>query len=113
MTKYVISFPGEAMQLDESDFAAAGRDSRAVIQEMKDAGVYVFAGGLNEEVETVRVSADGSVTPGAYPQFSDFNGGYTIAEIATREEALMWAAKIAAACRCDQEVREFMYAPES
>ena len=28
-----------------------------------------------------------------------------------REEALAWAAKIAVACRCAQEVREFMPDP--
>ena len=33
--------------------------------------------------------------------------------LATREAAVEWAAKIAAACRCDQELREFMYGPQS
>ena len=113
MTKYLISFPGAAMDLDESEFEAAGRDSRAVIEEAKAAGVYVFAGGLNESVATVRVSADSSVIPGGYPGYTDFTGGYTILELPTREDAVLWAQKIAAACRCDQELREFMYDPAS
>lgn len=113
MTKYLISFPGAAMDLDESEFEAAGRDSRAVIEEAKQAGVYVFAGGLNESEPTVRVSANASVTPGAYPKYTDFTGGYTILELPTREDAVHWAQKIAAACRCDQELREFMYDPAS
>ncbi len=113
MTKYLISFPAAAMVLDESEFEAAGRDSRAVIEEAKAAGVYVFAGGLNESVATVRVSADAAVTPGGYPGYTDFNGGYTILELPTREDAVLWAQKIAAACRCDQELREFMYDPAS
>ena len=33
--------------------------------------------------------------------------GVTIFEVASREEALQWAAKIAAARRCAQEVRKF------
>jgi hypothetical protein len=33
--------------------------------------------------------------------------------VASREEGLMWAARIADACRCAQEVREIMYDPES
>ena len=113
MTKYVISFPGDAMNLSEDDFAAAGRDSRAVVQEAKDAGVLVFAGGINDKAATVRVDADSTVTPGGYPGFTDFDGGYTILDLPSRDEALRWAAKIAAACRCAQEVREFFDGAES
>jgi hypothetical protein len=40
-------------------------------------------------------------------------GGYAILELPSRESAVHWAAKIAAACRCDQELREFMYDPQS
>ena len=39
MTKYLISFPGEAMDLTEEQFAKAGVASRAVIAEAKAAGV--------------------------------------------------------------------------
>jgi hypothetical protein len=31
----------------------------------------------------------------------------------SREAAILWAAKIARACRCSQELREFGYDPES
>jgi hypothetical protein len=31
----------------------------------------------------------------------------------SREEALVWAARLAKACRCTQEVRESMFDPES
>jgi hypothetical protein len=114
MTKYLISFPGEAMVLSEEDFAAAGRDSRAVIEEAKAAGVYVFGGGLDEDVPPLLVAADGTATAGTtYPDVIVPNGGYTILELPTREAAVEWAAKIAVACRCSQEVREFMYDPAS
>ncbi len=33
--------------------------------------------------------------------------GVTIIDVPSIDEALRWAAKIAAACRCGQEVREF------
>jgi len=113
MTKYLISFPGSAMQLDQSEFEAAGRDAHAVIQQMKDAGVYVFGGGIDEDVASVMVAADGSTSDETYPQTTEFDGGFCVIEAATREEALMWAAKTAAACRCSQELRQFMYDPES
>jgi hypothetical protein len=34
-------------------------------------------------------------------------------ELPSREEAVAWAKKIAIACRCAQELREFMYDPAS
>ena len=59
------------------------------------------------------VAGDGTVTDGTYPDTTVPNGGYTILELPSREAALEWAAKIAVACRCAQEVRQFMYDPES
>jgi hypothetical protein len=35
-----------------------------------------------------------------------------VVDVDTRDEALKWAAKFADACRCNQEVREFMEPPE-
>jgi len=112
MTKYLISFPSRAMALTEEQFVQAGIDSRAVIEEAKAAGVYVFGGGVNEEVGPVLVSADGSVSTEIYPG-SHLDGGFTVLEVPTREEAVEWARKIAASCQCAQELREFMYDPAS
>ena len=50
-----------------------------------------------------------AVTDGPYPEAI---GGLTVVEVPSREEALKWAAKIAVACRCAQEVREFGPDPE-
>jgi len=113
MTKYLISFPGSAMNLSEDEFVAAGVDSHAVIRDAKAAGVYVFGGGIAEDVPSVMVAADGSTSPETYPETRVFNGGFCVLEVPTREEAVTWAARIAAACRCSQELREFMYDPES
>lgn len=112
MTKYLISFPSEAMVLSEEQLAAAGVDSRAVIEEAKAAGVYVFAGGINEPVAPLLVSANGTASERIYPG-SRLNGGFTVLELPTREDAVKWAAKLARACRCAQELREFMYDPAS
>ena len=112
MTKYLISFPSRAMRLSGEEFAAAGVDSRAVIAEAKAAGVYVFGGGIHEGVAPVLVASDGTVSDETYPG-SDLTGGFTVLEVPSRAEAEQWAAKIAAACRCSQELREFMYDPAS
>jgi hypothetical protein len=112
MTKYLISFPSEAMQLTDAEFVQAGIDSHAVIDEAKAAGVYVFGGGIAEQVAPVRIAADGSMQDGAYPGIR-LTGGFTVLELPNREAAVEWARKIAAACRCPQELREFMYDPAS
>jgi hypothetical protein len=84
-----------------------------VIREAKDAGVYVFGGGINEDVAPLLVAANGTVTSGAYPQTKEFNGGFCVLELPSREAAIEWAANIAESCRCSQELREFHYDPES
>lgn len=112
MTKYLISFPSEAMVLTDEEFPIVVADSHAVIEEAKAAGAYVFGGGIDEEVDPVLVSADGSVSRDIYPG-STLKGGFTVLELPTREDAVEWARKIAVACRCAQELREFMYDPAS
>jgi len=112
MTKYLISFPSEAMQLSDEEFTQVGIDAHAVIEQAKAAGVYVFGGGIAEGVDPVLVAGDGSVSPDIYPG-SHLTGGFTILELPTREDAVQWARRIAAACRCSQELREFMYDPAS
>jgi hypothetical protein len=113
MTKYLISFPGPAMNVAAKDMPAVGEAARAVIREAKAAGVYVFGGGINEDVAPQMVAADGSVTNETYPQTRAFDGGFCVLELPSREAAVEWASKIAKACRCSQELREFGYDPES
>jgi hypothetical protein len=50
MTKYLISFPASAMDVPAEELGAVGEAARAVIREAKKAGVYVFGGGINEDV---------------------------------------------------------------
>ena len=113
MAKYLISFPASAMDVSDEDMAAVGEASHAVIREAKDAGVYVFGGGINADVAPVMVAADGTVTDETYPQTRELDGGFCVLELPSREAAVRWAAKIAGACRCPQELREFGYDPES
>ncbi|MFS0868279.1 YciI family protein [Microbacterium sp. 179-B 1A2 NHS] len=113
MTTYLISFPAAAMVIPEGELDTVVEESHAVIREMKEAGVYVFGGGLDTGVPVVRVTADGIVTPGAYSQTAEFDGGLTVIRVGSRAEAERWAAKVAASCRCAQELREFGDDPES
>ena len=69
--------------------------------------------GTTGDGSTTDGATDGSVTDGPLPEGIERIGGVTIIDAPTREVALEWAAKIAVACRCAQEVREFMFDPES
>ena len=113
MTKYLISFPSGVMQVADGEWDQVVEESHQVIRDMKAAGVYVFGGGINEDVEPVAVAADGTVGASTYSAFDKLDGGHTVIEAATRDEAVEWARRVAAACRCPQELREFMYDPES
>jgi hypothetical protein len=53
------------------------------------------------------VSTDGTVTDGPHPEGKAYIGGFSVVDVPSREEALEWASKLAVACRCAQEVREF------
>ena len=113
MTKYLISFPGPAMNVPDEDLAEVSKAAHAVIREAKDAGFYVFGGGINEHVAPLMVAPDGTVTNETYPQTKELDGGFCVLELPSRDAAIEWAAKIAKSCRCSQELREFMYDPES
>ena len=114
MTHYLISFPSSAMDhIAAEELPLVAESAHAAIREAKAAGVYVFGGGIDEEVPPVVVAADGTVKPGTYSETSRFNGGFCVLKVPSREEAENWAAKIAAGCRCAQELRQFMYDPES
>lgn len=113
MAKYLISFPSAAMVVPGDELEAVGRAAHAVIEEAKAAGVYVFAGGIDESTAPVLVGADGSISAGGYPWAPALNGGFTVLELPSREEALAWAARIAKACRCAQELRVFGLDPHS
>lgn len=116
MALYLISFEKGAMDhIPAEDFPDVGKAAHAVIRETKDAGAYVFGGGLSYEdgdVEWGVVAVDGRVTDGPFAESKELIGGLTIVDVPTREDALKWAAKIAVACRCAQDVRKFGDDPE-
>ena len=107
MTRYLISFDDGAMTFPEEDLPDVAEASHKVVDEAKHAGVWIFGGGLRSQSASI-VATDGTVTNGPYPETKAVIGGFSIIEVPSREEALEWAAKIAVACRCAQEVREFV-----
>jgi hypothetical protein len=109
MTRYLISFDHGAMDhIPDEEGPDVADAAHAVVREAMEAGVLVFTGGIHPDVSLV--GTDGTVTAAAAPEANV--GGVTIIDVPSREEALRWAAKIAAACRCAQEFREVGHDPE-
>jgi hypothetical protein len=117
MTEYLIYFNQQWVgDHTEEWFGSRAPLAMAVVAEMQAAGVYVFAGGLEEEVGDA-FSADATsgtltVTDGPYVETTEFLGGLTVVDVADEEAAKMWAGKMAEACGWPQEVRRFKPWPE-
>jgi hypothetical protein len=108
MPRYLISFDEGAMRhIPDEEGPAVGEAAHTVTREAQDAGVWVFAGGVypHDEVSPKVVTPDGAVIERS--EKKAYIAGVMIIDVPSVEEALQWAAKIAAACRCAQEVREF------
>lgn len=87
-------------------FQERGPIARAVVKEMKEAGVLVFAGGLNEDIQkAIGVNANGEISA-PISLSGDYLGGLTIIEVESEIEAKKWGAKVAIACGWPQEIRE-------
>src|SRR3954468_14002999 len=113
MTRYLISYNDGAMDhIPDEEIADVGKAAHAVMQEAVTAGAWVYGAGLERQRASI-VATDGLVTDGPYPETKEVIGGFVVVDVASRDEALAWAAKIAAACRCAQEVRELMADPET
>ena len=111
MPRYLISFNAGAMDhIPAEEFPDVGKAAQAVMQEAVTAGVWVYGAGLEHQRASL-VGTDGMVIDGPYPETKEVIGGFTVVDVPTREEALVWAARIAEACRCTQEVRELLPDP--
>ena len=111
MTRYLISFDDGAMTFPEEELPDVAEAALAVVQEARDSGAWVFGGGLHSHEEVSVVATDGTVTDGPHPESKAYIGGFAVVDVPSREDALEWAAKFAVACRCAQEVREFVPDP--
>jgi len=110
MTRYLISFDDGWMTFPKDELPDVAKAAMEVVKEAQDAGVWVYGAGLESQRASI-VTTDGLVTDGPFPETKEVIGGFSIVDVSSREEALEWAAKIAIACRCRQEVREILPEP--
>ena len=117
MSEYLIYFNQQWVG-DHSEEWFRGRAplAMAVVDEMKAAGVWVFAGGLEEDGPVFSADATSGtvmITDGPFVESKEFLGGLTVVDVADEEAAKMWAGKLAVACGWPQEVRRFGRVPDT
>ena len=117
MTEYAIYFNQQWVgDHSEEWFRSRGPLAMAVVDEIKAAGHYLFAGGLEEDIAQA-FSADATsgevvFTDGPFAETKEFLGGITVVDVPDVETARMWAGRIAEACGWPQEVRRFGSMPD-
>jgi hypothetical protein len=115
MAEYLIVFNGEWVpDHTVEEIREKSRAVRALIAEMKAAGVFIFTGGLEPDGPVFSVDAS-SGTPlfsdGPYVESKEHLGGFAVVDVADEEAARYWAGKVAVACGWPQEVRRFQVPP--
>ncbi len=112
MPQYIISFDEGAMTFPMSELADVSDAAHGVVREAQAAGAWVFGAGLTDHEQASIVSTNGDVKNGGHVANKQYLGGFAVVDVSSRDEAVMWAAKIAVACRCAQEVRELLHDPD-
>jgi hypothetical protein len=108
MSRYIIYFNQQWVGNHPAEwYIPRGPLARAVVSEMEAAGVLVFAGGLEEEIELAIGVDENGILSGPITTDGEFIAGMTIIEVATEDEAKMWGAKVGQACGWPQEIRKF------
>ena len=92
------------------------RDVVEVDTQMRDAGVWVFSGGLHDpSTATLLRAQDGSVvaTDGPWIESKEHLGGFTIIDVPDLDAAMDWGGRLARATTLPVEVRPFRDGPAS
>jgi hypothetical protein len=111
MTEYLIAFKDEWVpDHTAEEIREKGKAVRALVAEMKAAGVFVFTGGLDAAAPVFSVDAASGTplfTDGPYIESKEHLGGFAVVDVADEAEARLWAGKVAVACGWPQEVSRF------
>jgi hypothetical protein len=117
VTDYLLSIytPSGGQVPPPEALAKIMREVDALTQEAKDAGAWVFNGGLHApSTATVLRAKDGDVlmTDGPFAETKEYLGGFTIVRAPDLDAALEWGRKYARVIGLPIEVRPFVDRPE-
>ena len=103
MTEYLIAFndtwvPDHTVE----ELREKSKAVRALVAEMKAAGVFIFTGGLDDAAPVFSVDASSGTpmfTDGPYVESKEQLGGFAVVDVADEEAARLWAGKIGGGLR--------------
>lgn len=112
MANYLIAFNDEWVpDQTPEDLRTKSAASHAVLEEMKEAGVFVFSdGGIDASTAVCSVELRDGVpvfTDGPYTETKEHLGGFCVVDVADDEAARSWAGRLAVALDWPQEVHRF------
>lgn len=112
MPKYLIAFNDEWVPLHTAEqLQQKSEASQALLEDMKEAGVFLFAeGGIDASTAVFNVvSKDGKAvfTDGPFVESKEHLGGFTVIEAADDDAARYWAGRMAVSLDWPQEVHRF------
>lgn len=112
MTKYLIAFNDEWVPPHTPDeLIRKSEASRAVLDDMREAGVFLYAdGGIDASTVVCNVvNKDGEpvFTDGPFVESKEHLGGFTVIEVDDDEAARYWAGRLAVSLDWPQEVHRF------
>lgn len=116
MSEYIIAFNDEwvAPHTDE-ELLAKDEAVSAVVQQMQDAGIWVFGnGGIDASTLVCSVRAtDGEpvFSDGPYVETKEHLGGFCVIAVPDDDTARQWAGRVAVALDWPQEVHRFPPSP--
>ena len=115
MPNYLLSvYQPEGDTPHQEDLDVIMANVAALNQDMRDAGVWVFSGGL-EAPSTATVLArsgdDVLVTDGPFVELKEYLGGFTIIDVDDLDAALHWGRRTTETIGLPIEVRPFHWAP--
>jgi hypothetical protein len=112
MPQYLLTVvePTGVGQPEPEVLAQIMKDVTEVDQEMRDAGVWLFAGGLfpPDSATLLRPTGDDVLTiDGPFAEGKEHVGGFSIVEVSDLDAALDWGRRLARATTLPIEVRPF------
>ena len=112
MAAYLIAFNDEWVpELTMDDLRERGTAGRAVIEEMKAAGVFIFSdGGLDASTAVCSVDPSSGApvfTDGPFVETKEHLGGFAVIDVPDDEQARYWAGRVAVAVGWPQELHRF------
>ncbi|CAM3157390.1 YciI family protein [Stackebrandtia soli] len=112
MVEYLIAFNEEWVPEQTADeLREKGTSARAVLDEMRAAGVFLFSnGGIDASTAVCSVEArDGEpvFTDGPYVETKEHLGGFCVVDVPDDDAARYWAGRLAVVLEWPQEVHRF------